>query len=255
MNKIVSVDGIKGYLAADISVQTYDVVSSTNTIAKQRAKCGEKDFLVVSREQTSGRGRFERKFFSPKDAGVYFSFVIEPICEKEISFVTPMCAIACARAVRDICGKNALIKWVNDIYVDMKKCIGILCEGVSSKAGAIDRIVCGIGVNLYEKEGGVDEEIKNIAGFVGGGVDDCANKIVAAICDNFYELHKSFDSDYIAKQYKDMSMLIGRKVDVCGESESKSAIVKDIDDRCRLVVQYDDNTLDALDCGEVRIKI
>lgn len=254
MNKIVSVDGIKGYMAADFSVQTYDVVSSTNTIAKQRAKCGEKDFLIVSREQTSGRGRFERKFFSPKDAGVYFSFVIEPICEQEISFVTPMCAVACANAVRDICGKNALIKWVNDIYVDMKKCIGILCEGVSSKAGAIDRIVCGIGVNLYEKEGGVDEAIKDIAGFV-GGVDDCANRIVAAICDNFYELHKSFDSDYIAKQYKDMSLLIGRSVAVCKTYEEQSAIVKDIDDRCRLVVQYEDNTLDTLDCGEVRIKI
>lgn len=255
MNKIVSVDGIKMYMAADFSVQTYDVVSSTNTIAKQRAKCGEKDFLIVSREQTSGRGRFERKFFSPKDAGVYFSFVIEPICEQEISFVTPMCAVACANAVRDICGKNALIKWVNDIYVDMKKCIGILCEGVSSKAGAIDRIVCGIGVNLYEKEGGVDEAIKDIAGFVGGGVDDCANRVVAAICDNFYELHKSFDSDYIAKQYKDMSLLIGRNVAVCKTDEEQSAIVKDIDDRCRLVVQYDDTTVEALDCGEVRIKI
>ena len=93
MKQIVSVDGIKRYMTADFSVEVFDVVSSTNTIVKERAKQGEKDVLVVAREQTSGRGRFTRKFFSPKDAGVYFSFAIEPTCADEISFVTPMCEI------------------------------------------------------------------------------------------------------------------------------------------------------------------
>lgn len=255
MTKIVSVDGIKRYMKADFSVQVFDVVSSTNTIAKERAKSGEKNVLVIAREQTSGRGRFTRKFFSPKDAGVYFSFVIEPICEEEISYVTPACAVAAAKAIREVCGKNAQIKWVNDIYIDMKKCVGILCEGVSSQGGAIDRIVCGIGVNLYEKEGGVDEQIKDIAGFIGEGVDDCANRIVAAICDNFEDMHLHFDKNYIAKQYKDMSVLIGCGVTVCKTNEEHSAIVKDIDDKCRLVVEYVDGTIETLEVGDVRIKL
>ena len=255
MKQIVSVDGIKRYMTADFSVEVFDVVSSTNTIVKERAKQGEKDVLVVAREQTSGRGRFTRKFFSPKDAGVYFSFAIEPTCADEISFITPMCAVAAAKAIRDVCVKNAQIKWVNDIYVDMKKCVGILCEGVSSQGGAIDRIVCGIGVNLYEKEGGVDEQIKDIAGFVGEGVDDCANKIVGAICNNFADMHLHFDKCYIAKQYKDMSMLVGRSVAVCKTDEERVAIVEDIDDRCRLVVRYEDGECETLEVGEVRIKL
>ncbi len=255
MRQIVSVDGIKRYMSADFSVQVFDVVSSTNVIVKERAKSGEKDILVVAREQTSGRGRFTRKFFSPKDAGVYFSFAIQPTCEDEISFVTPMCAVATAKAIREVCCKNAQIKWVNDIYIDMKKCVGILCEGVSSQGGAIDRIVCGIGVNLYEKEGGVDEQIKDIAGFIGEGVDDCANRIVAAICDNFEDMHLHFDRNYIAKQYKDMSMLVGRSVMVSKTDEEQAAIVKDIDDKCRLVVEYADTVEETLEVGEVRIKL
>ena len=54
MKQIVSVDGIKRYMTADFSVEVFDVVSSTNTIVKERAKQGEKNILVVAREQTSG---------------------------------------------------------------------------------------------------------------------------------------------------------------------------------------------------------
>lgn len=74
----------------------------------------------MAREQTKGRGRFERKFYSPKDAGVYFSIAITPKTREEIAFYTPICAIATADAVRSVCGKNALVKWVNDVYVDGK---------------------------------------------------------------------------------------------------------------------------------------
>lgn len=75
----------------------FDVIDSTNAYAKSKLKDGERDdFLVVAREQTAGRGRFDRKFFSPKDAGVYFSLVITPKSDDEIAFYTPICAIATA---------------------------------------------------------------------------------------------------------------------------------------------------------------
>lgn len=253
MNGIVSVDGIKSYMQSQLNVEVFDVVSSTNSIAKDRAKAGEKNIVIVAREQTEGRGRFSRKFYSPKDAGVYFSLIIQPVCEEELHYITPMCAIASAEAIRLLCGKDALIKWVNDIYIDMKKCVGILCEGVSTDAKRINRIVCGIGVNLYEKDGGADEEIKNIAGFVGNDAD--ANRLVAAICDNLVNLHSNFDKNYIALQYKNLSMLQGKTVTVVKSYEEKNAEVEDIDNRCRLVVRYEDGKIEALDSGEVRVKL
>lgn len=238
-----------------LKVLVFDSLDSTNTLAKAMLKDGENDdFLIVAREQTKGRGRFERKFYSPKDAGVYFSLVVTPKTGEEIAFYTPICAIATADAVRSVCGKNALVKWVNDVYVDGKKCSGILCEATSSKNGEIDKVVMGIGVNLYEKAGGFDEEIKDKACAVADGVENASNIIVATIVNEIRELIENFDKEYIVAKYKRLSMLIGKKIEVCKEENSaEKAIAVDIDENCGLIVRYGDGKEENLRIGEVKI--
>lgn len=246
---------IEKRLEKPLKVLVFDSLDSTNTRAKAMLKDGENDdFLIVARGQTKGRGRFERKFYSPKDAGVYFSLVITPKTGEEIAFYTPICAIATADAVRSVCGKNALVKWVNDVYVDGKKCAGILCEATSSKNGEIDKVVMGIGVNLYEKAGGFDEEIKDKACAVAGDVENAANRIVATIVNEIRELIENFDKEYIVAKYKRLSMLIGKKIEVCKEENSaEKAIAVDIDENCGLIVRYGDGKEENLRIGEVKI--
>lgn len=242
-------------LEKPLKVLVFDSLDSTNTRAKAMLKDGENDdFLIVAREQTKGRGRFERKFYSPKDAGVYFSLVVTPKTREEIAFYTTICAIATADAVRSVCGKNALVKWVNDVYVDGKKCSGILCEATSSKNGEIDKVVMGIGVNLYEKDGGFDEEIKDKACAVADGVENAANRIVATIVNEIRELIENFDKEYIVVKYRRLSMLIGKKIEVCKEENSaEKAIAVDIDENCGLIVRYGDGKEENLRIGEVKI--
>ena len=246
---------IEKRLEKPLKVLVFDSLDSTNTRAKAMLKDGENDdFLIVAREQTKGRGRFERKFYSPKDAGVYFSLVITPKTQEEIAFYTPICAIATADAVRSVCGKNALVKWVNDVYVDGKKCAGILCEATSSKNGEIDKVVMGIGVNLYEKDGGFDEEIKDKACAVADGVENASNRIVATIVNEIRELIENFDKEYIVAKYRRLSMLIGKKIEVCKEENSaEKAIAVDIDENCGLIVRYGDGKEENLRIGEVKI--
>lgn len=246
---------IEKRLEKPLKVLVFDSLDSTNTRAKAILKDGENDdFLIVAREQTKGRGRFERKFYSPKDAGVYFSLVVTPKTGEEIAFYTPICAIATADAVRSVCGKNALVKWVNDVYVDGKKCAGILCEATSSKNGEIDKVVMGIGVNLYEKDGGFDEEIKDKACAVADGVENAANRIVATIVNEIRELIENFDKEYIVAKYRRLSMLIGKKIEVCKEENSaEKAIAVDIDENCGLIVRYGDGKEENLRIGEVKI--
>lgn len=246
---------IEKRLEKPLKVLVFDSLDSTNTLAKAMLKDGENDdFLIVAREQTKGRGRFERKFYSPKDAGVYFSLVVTPKTGEEIAFYTPICAIATADAVRSVCGKNALVKWVNDVYVDGKKCAGILCEATSSKNGEIDKVVMGIGVNLYEKDGGFDEEIKDKACAVADGVENASNRIVATIVNEIRELIENFDKEYIVAKYRRLSMLIGKKIKVCKEENSaEKAIAVDIDENCGLIVRYGDGKEENLRIGEVKI--
>lgn len=254
MKEILSKNAIEKSLSSAFKVEVFDVVPSTNTIAKECAKSGKTNFIIVSRSQTAGRGRFTRRFISPMDCGIYFSVVITPKSSEEISFITPLCAVACCKAIRALTRKNAQIKWVNDVYVDGKKCAGILCEGVSSERAEIDRIVMGIGVNIVEKDGGVDEEIKDIAGYIG---EVSPNELLSSIVNEMTAMLADFDKNYIAKQYKALSFLIGKKVVVskCEDAIDGVATVEDIDDECRLNVRYEDGQRESLAMGEVRIKI
>ena len=256
MRKAVTKNGICKYLTSPFDVEVFATLKSSNLTAKDEIKETKKsNFVVVAREQTGGRGRFERKFFSPKDCGAYFSAVADVDAEK-LEYITPLCAVATANAICDICGKNAQIKWVNDVFVDGKKCVGILCEAVASEISSnIDRVVMGIGINLFEPKGGFDQSVKDRIGIVGEGVFDVGNRIIAKTLDNIYELLSNFDKQRIADEYRRRSMLIGKTVTVCKvEKEDKTAKVCDIDDKCRLLVEYQGGQIEALDSGEVRIK-
>lgn len=76
---------------------------------------------MLASQQTAGRGRLGRNFFSP-DAGIYLSIIIRPDFDMSKSIlVTVAAATAVAEAIENVCGQDAEIKWVNDIYVDGKK--------------------------------------------------------------------------------------------------------------------------------------
>lgn len=255
MKSVATKQGIQNFLTAPVDVEVFDCVNSTNTYAKQLVKGGKcGNFAIVAREQTLGRGRFERRFFSPKDCGVYLSLVVAPRSEDELAMLTPLCAVATLRAIKATLGKDVEIKWVNDLYFEKKKCVGILCEAVSVNS-KISAVVLGIGVNLYEPDGGVDDEIKDIVSFLGDGSEDCADRLIACIIEKIVDMHNNFDKAQIAKEYKEHSFLIGKTVDVCKLDDSvQSALVVDIDQNCNLVVQYDCGRVEKLSAGEVRIK-
>lgn len=93
----------------------------------------------------------------------------------------------------------------------------------------------GIGINLFKPDGDFDDEIKNIAGFVGEGVEDVSNKIIAQTLNNIWDLLENFDKHEICKQYKNLSMLIGKQVSVCRvERQDETATVCDVDENAGL---------------------
>jgi BirA family biotin operon repressor/biotin-[acetyl-CoA-carboxylase] ligase len=126
----------------------FDSLSSTNLEAARRAVNGAAEGLcVVSGEQTSGRGRLQRGWVSPKGAGLYFSIVLRPPFEQRVwPLLTLMAAIAVHDALLDSCALQTDIKWPNDLLADDKKVCGILAETVETGLGRA--VVVGIGVNL-----------------------------------------------------------------------------------------------------------
>ena len=82
------------------TILRFDSLPSTNTEAARQAALGAPEGLcVVAREQTAGRGRQQRAWASPKDAGLYFSVVLRPRLEaREWPLVTLAAALAAGRA-------------------------------------------------------------------------------------------------------------------------------------------------------------
>lgn len=89
-----------------------DTVDSTNTECKRQAMAGAPDGLVViSEEQTGGRGRLGRTFQSPKGCGLYVSALLRPRLEpSQVADFTAWVAVAVCDAIEATCGLRPQIK-------------------------------------------------------------------------------------------------------------------------------------------------
>src|SRR5262249_35812357 len=102
---------------------------------------------VIADEQTSGRGRRGRAWFSPPGSGLYVSIVLSPAGARRdpgraTMLLTLMAGVALVEGVEAATGLCADVKWPNDLYIARRKLAGILAE-----AGERD-VVLGYGINV-----------------------------------------------------------------------------------------------------------
>lgn len=127
----------------------FDSIGSTNDEALAWATEGAKDLsIVVADEQTQGRGRLNRRWFTPKGSALAFSLILRPPLRPHLSRTVGLAALSIAES----CLKHGLspqIKWPNDILLNGKKTAGILVESVWSGED-VDSLVVGMGINVYK---------------------------------------------------------------------------------------------------------
>ena len=260
---IVTIDGIKEYLndeSKKLDINVVSCVGSTNTILKELNINETKDgYVLIANEQTAGRGRRGRSFFSPKGTGVYMSILLKPerfVADKAIK-ITTMAASAMCKAITTVSDVEPRIKWVNDIFVNGKKTCGILTEAsFDLETGFLDYAILGIGVNMYMPKEGFPDDIKDIAGSVfNEKVDGLKNKLLANFINYFMEYYHSTNNSKYISIYKEYSLAIGRNVNVICNGNVRKAFVDGIDDECRLLVTFEDGSKDVLSYGEISIKL
>src|SRR5260370_11600577 len=125
-----------------------DSIDSTNLEAMRQAKAGATEGLcIVAREQTNGRGRLDRVWQSPRDAGLYFGMILRPRLEMSSwPLITLMAALAVCDALMKACDVRADIKWPNDICINDRKLCGILVETIETESSVA--AIVGVGINL-----------------------------------------------------------------------------------------------------------
>ena len=257
----LSTEGIRLYLDEefkDIPLTVYKTVESTNKEAKLLAvQNAEHGTTIVSEEQTKGRGRFGRDFYSPSDSGIYMSIILKPKLNIEESvLITTATAVAVCQAVDKFTVEEPRIKWVNDIFIGDKKICGILTEAVSNfESGMMDSVVVGIGVNVKTKKEDFPLELQNTAGSIFNDEDNSVrNQLAAAIINNVLKISKNLEDKSFMQEYKDRSMILGEGILYKMKNTWHEGFASDIDHYGGLVVNTSDGQKITLNSGEVSIK-
>lgn len=260
-NDILSRQSIEKYLKVEnITIETYDSVGSTNSILREKADEDAPEWtVIIANEQTKGRGRMGRFFYSPKDTGIYMSVLLRPKISAYKSInITTCAAVAVARAIENDTEIKADIKWVNDIYVGDKKVCGILTEATTDiEDGTLKYVILGIGINVFPPEEEFPEEIKSIATSVfDKKITDRDYKagIVAGIINNLSELYRDIESASFYDEYKERSFILGKKIYIIRKDGNEEALAVGLDKEFGLIVEKKDGTRQHLNSGEVSVR-
>lgn len=256
-NDVLSADLIRSHLSADYrknNIYVLPVVDSTNTVAKEMAKSGASHgTLIAADEQTDGRGRMGRGFFSPKGSGLYMSIILYPH-QKDVSDVqmlTVAGAVAVASSIEKITGLSPKIKWVNDLYLRGRKICGILAEAVTDmKSGSIASLVLGIGINCSTER--FPEDIQLKAGSLGVPLN--RNALAADILCRCLDMFEDLGNEKIIEEYRSRSLIIGKRITYIKDHAEIEAVALEISDNGNLVVRRADGKVEALSFGEVSIQ-
>ncbi|NUK31291.1 biotin--[acetyl-CoA-carboxylase] ligase [Parageobacillus sp. VR-IP] len=145
-------------------VHFVEEVDSTQKIALRLAYDGAKEgTLVIAEQQTAGRGRMDRKWFSPKGTGIWMSLILRPpIPPQKAPQLTLLTAVAVCQAIQQVTGLVPDIKWPNDILLNGKKCVGILTE-LQADPDRVHSVIIGIGVNVNQTIEQFPEDIRTVA--------------------------------------------------------------------------------------------
>lgn len=253
---IISAEGIGVNMETKIPVFTYKTTDSTNVQAKlflAQNKCDRA--LFAAEEQTAGRGRLGRSFYSPYGTGIYMSYVFSPNTEVANAVsVTAAASVAVVDALEKLCGVHPMIKWVNDIYLDNKKLCGILTEAVTNcETGIAEHIIIGIGINFSTE--GFPREIKRNVCSLPSSVGVTRNALIACISDNLSELSDDLENKSFFNAYREHMLVLGKDITYYENGKAHRAHAVDVDCSGGLVVCDGDGNERILRSGEITVRL
>lgn len=242
------------------SAAYYTNIDSTSTYLKNRWHLLDDGFTVIAAEQSAGRGRTGKTFFSPKNDGLYFSFVLkDERYRKDPLFTVKMSYAVCMAIDRLTATTNVSIKWVNDIYIDHRKLAGILCESV--KKGAQSAILVGVGVNFAVDKALVPSELRHKIGSLHNVTKKKLDK--ATLCAYILnEVERLFfgtpetppmSAEEFLAAYRRRSAVLGREILVMKQEKGLRAAALDIAPDGGLIVRYETGASEKLTAGEISI--
>ena len=250
------------FLFAMPPIHFFECVPSTNIIAK---KLGENGALhgtaVIAANQTEGRGRLGKSWCSVAGKGLYCSIIVRPkLAAFDFPKITLVAGLGVALAVDRITGGFSQLKWPNDIFLDGKKCGGILTESSALNEPA-ERLfaVIGIGLNLSTTLEDFPEDLRGkvTSLLLETGICHDPRQVFTAIWNEVLQQLENFRNagfPPILASWKRRDFLLGKELQ-CVSSDGKvvAGVSLGPDDEGQLHVKASDGLIHTVLSGDVRL--
>jgi len=256
----LSRQSIKAHLGTEIigkRIHLFDALDSTNSEAYRMAlRGGEEGEVVVADRQLRGKGRMGRSWLSPPGVNLYVSIILRPpIAARSAPLITPMAAVATAKATKGISGLQPRIKWPNDLLINEKKVAGLLNE-MRCKGDAVDFVVLGIGINVNMILATVPEGLRSIATSLREelGHDISRVALLKALLrevEGEYRTLLAGNGKHILRQWEEFSQMVGKVVEMSSFNEVIRGRVKGIDSDGALLLSAPDGSERKVIAGDI----
>ncbi|MDD3831529.1 MAG: biotin--[acetyl-CoA-carboxylase] ligase [Clostridia bacterium] len=224
----------------------YIELASTNDTAKQLSTTYDK-YVVLSRYQSKGRGRYNRSFLSSRDKGVYMSYCYNVPMNVDCSTLSAVVSLAVSKLLKLEYGVDSTIKWPNDVLVEGKKICGILNENIVNQHSRL--IVLGLGLNVnysMQELSAIDKPSTSLNMHT---MRSISMQIITAQLINYVDAIVNQYNSYsrpLIQQYKSQCDIVGKRI---GYDNGIYTVV-DITDNLSLVVS-NGTTSRTINYGEI----
>ena len=219
-------------------VYYFEEIDSTQNFAQNiAADKKENGTIIIAEKQTSGRGRLDRKWTSPK-GGIWFSLIIHPKFDVSSSTLIPiLSAVALSKSIKSVLGLETEVKWPNDITMNGKKVAGVLVDA-SFQTNSIDYLILGIGINFDIDTKKLEKRLTKTPNFY--GIDSLRGKedktppktllkeFLLQFEKNLFQLDKG-EKSKIIKEWTKRAAGIGKKITINTSNGKISGISQGID--------------------------
>lgn len=229
----------------------YEKLPSTMDRAAEEARHGTLEGTVVlCRQQTAGRGRFQRPWVSSV-GNLLLSVVFYPRLQA-LSYISIISALAVVRTIERETDLNPVIKWPNDVMVKGKKVCGLLVEN-ALEGDSVSHAIVGIGLNVALDPGPIPE----IAAIATSLDMETGRKVNVGRL--LRRLLHELDGLYVAlgegqspvEEWRGYLETLGRRVEVRWGEDVVTGHAEGVDEMGHLLLRRDDGTLVTLPAGEV----
>ena len=232
-------------------------VSSTNSELLNNKKIYDSHGTVFFAEnQRQGKGRKNRVWYSTRNLNLTFSILVtDPrYLRKKVNLLNYSASLAVALSIENHFQLHTELKWPNDVLIAGKKVAGILIES-TSLGSKIERLVIGIGINVNQSsfQGKFMLEPTSIRNELGHAVD--RERLLADVLNNLEELFENVlsSSSIILNEWRERCRMIGERITVLNDGDSKRGIFQDIDENGFLILRSGDKS-ETLHFGDLSIR-